>query len=160
MKKSLILVVLLLCSALFHIYAADIDELQEIMDFTLTLGDLDEIVQNQEYNQLSMDKFYLIQGSIGSIIVAERDPENFLAEIEIVNGEWVGLDEIRMYRCFVQLAGPDFAERFPIRRSQENENSIQLNQEVFVLVKVIGVAPLEDGGEALVLQGHYVRTLN
>ncbi|MFW5994867.1 MAG: hypothetical protein ACOCRN_02060 [Spirochaetia bacterium] len=108
----------------------------EIVDFSMTLEDLHTLARerssgssassngsngtssdSQARTNVNIDEFplLLIDGYIASTVVHQDSEEAFSATIELVDGEWEGLDEVHAYRARLLAEGDAFRERIPSR---------------------------------------------
>lgn len=85
------------------------EQLSRILDLSLDLKGVVELVRRPNFNPASFRKFVLVDGSIAGITVLEQNPANFTAELELVQGEWIGTEEVKLYRAYVYVQGPSFA---------------------------------------------------
>jgi hypothetical protein len=136
----------------------------EIVDFSITMEDIREHYSRGEMREDSLtDKVVIIDGAVSSIQVLDENPETFLAELVIVNGEWHGPEEVEMYSCVVRIAGEEYAERIPARRrrrGEEPENLIKTNSRILVAGKIIGTKETLLGGNTAILDSYYVRNID
>lgn len=84
-------------------------QLSRLLDLSLDLKGVVQLVQKPSFDPASFRKFVLLDGSIAGITVVERNPANFTAELELVQGEWIGTEDVKLYRAFVYAQGPSFA---------------------------------------------------
>ncbi len=151
------LVILLFCGLLF---ADEIDDFNKVVDFSVTLKTLNKTVSENKDDLLTGSEFIIITGSVATRQVIEKDKENFLGEIEIVQGEWIGVESVKMYKCIVQFSGSQYYSMIPARRSRKiNKAEIILNSNVMIAGKFIGVREV-DNLKIPVIDGYYIRTLN
>lgn len=88
-------------------------QLLRILDPVTDLKALARMVENTGFNPASFRKFILIDGSIAGITVLDPNPKTFTAELEVVQGEWVRTEDVKLYRAYVYLQGPSFASMLP-----------------------------------------------
>ncbi len=143
------------------LFPADPVGFDGVVDFSITLERVSEILMREGPDALPRDKLIVLTGAISSLQVLQSGEEGpFLAELELVGGEWVGMETVKMYTCIVRLHGDDFQNRIPVRRSRrEIVNEITLNSEVMVVGKVVGTRTLYTGDQVPVIDAFYVRTL-
>ena len=82
-----------------------------IVDFSVTLKTVSAAATGGA--ALPANRLFLLEGSIGEVVVLDDRPEAWKVRVELVAGEWIGTDEVRGYRCWVTFAGPEYAEIFP-----------------------------------------------
>ena len=159
MKKK-ILVILIVFLIIIQINSEDFDDLNKIIDIKVTLKDL---ATNQTLTNelIQSGKYVFVSGTIVSRVVINQEIEDYLAEIEIVDGEWQGFDDVFSYKSIIQLSGSDFHGRIPVRRSRrEIPGEIKLNSNVIILAKIIGYKKNDSNEEIPLLQGFYLRFFN
>jgi hypothetical protein len=141
------------------IFGQTIEDFNDVIDFSVTLGDLDKIAMNGDPDALPSN-FVIIEGAVASRIVINSNAAEFVGELQIVGGEWKGVEEVVKYECVVVLAGPEFASAIPARRSRRaNPNEIGLNTRILVVAKAIGLYEREDSSIVPVLQAYYIRKI-
>jgi len=100
-------------------------QLSRILDLSLDLKGAMRLVGKPDFNPTSFRKFLLLDGSIAGITILEKNPTNFTAELELVQGEWIGTEEVKLYRAYVYAQGPSFASLL--------SSSIKANDYVLVI---------------------------
>lgn len=149
MKKLLCSLLIIAGCSLFSVGAqeAETKELQEfssIVDFDTTLETLARAAKEGRLEEYT--DYYIIDGTVLSRAVLVAEEEEYLAQIEIGQGQWIGLDDVEMYKAVVLLSGSEFSKRVPARRSRRtNPEEITLNGRVLVAVRVLGYTETADG---------------
>ncbi len=157
MVKKLIAVLLL--SVPILIFGQTIEDFNGIVDFTLTLGDLDAAAANGDADALP-NRLVIIEGAVASRQVINSDAEEYLGELELVSGEWIDTSVVIRYQCVLQLSGPSFASAIPARRSRKaNPDEIALNTRILTVARAVGIRQLADGTFVPVLQAYYIRRI-
>jgi hypothetical protein len=90
--------------------------------------------------------------------VLDDRPERWKARVELMAGEWIGVDEVRGYRCWVTFTGPEYAAVFPAEAPDEpSPDWLPLHARALMLARILGpvVAPL--GETVMSLEGLAVR---
>ena len=152
---------LLLCIFLTGVLFADLsDEFSNLVDFSTTFGILYQQAQKSGVQQYIDGKLIIIDGSVVSRTVVNKEEQDFLAELELINGKWIGLEEVEVYKCYVQLKGPEFSSRIPARRTRNKlPNEIELNSRVIVVGRVVSFRKDRTGSVLPVIEALFVRTL-
>lgn len=161
MKRLLCAILLLVASV--ALFGADKDDFDGVVDFQATLESLARQAARQPEALVQNEAVLILDGVVSAVSVLNSEPESFRAEIDLVTGEWVGLERIVMYKAVVQVAGPDFAPRIPTRRSRGRAPGgvIERNQRVVVVGTITGVADDPQTGRTIpVLEAFYVRNLD
>jgi hypothetical protein len=158
MKKAAVLILFIL--GLSSASAQSIQDFRDVADFSVTLENLEAFALETLHGDAEADKFIILNGAVASITPIDPSEESFVAVIELVGGDWVGLERVEIYKCFLQVEGPDFFTRLP-RRAPSNPGPeiIQINQEVMVLGKVIDLLPLDQENVVPLVYAYSVRAI-
>ena len=153
-----IAVCIFLCIPCF-IFGQSLEEFNSIIDFETTMRELDSIAETGNPDALPA-KFVVVDGVVASRVVANPDPQEFVGELHLVGGEWIGVEEVVRYECIIIIAGPEFASAIPARRSRRaNPNEIALNTRILAVAKALGLYEREDGSVVPVLQAFHIRKI-
>ncbi len=160
MRRSVFLaacVVLLAGSALL-LPALSRAELDRIFDFSVTLKSLSTAADGG--SSLPEGKTILLNGTVSDVNILNKDPASFKVRIELITGEWIGLDDVKSYTCYVDFTGSDYFRLFPARPPREtNRELITLNSRVLVVGRVVGVTTTALGGKHALVDGAFIRSL-
>ena len=157
MRMICLLVILLLPGSLFAYDQSDFDR---IVDFSFTLKQLNQLPTADIPAFLAADKLLVLNGTVANVRFIDSDEENFQVELELVAGEWEGLENVRSYRCTVLFRGSRFFPVFP-RRAPKNpaQEFVSANDRILVTAKAIDKISGE-GDEAIwLLEGLHVRRI-
>lgn len=156
MKSAVwLLLIALLASPLS---AATPEEFETVVDFSTTLKSLAISVRTTELENLDTDRFLILEGTVASTTIIDPTPEQFLALLELVDGEWDGVRDIDLYRVYVIVEGPDFAARLPARMPRDpGPEIIMANSELMVVGRLAGIDEGEFGERIAVVSGSYLR---
>lgn len=139
-------------------FAAGPDDFEAVIDFDMSLPRLYQLVQDGAYDLIDSDRYMILQGSVASTTVLDPNEESYLSLLEIVGGEWIGLESISVYRIYVLLVGPKFAARVPNRIPRDpGPEVILINSSVMVVGQFIDVLDEEDGSITPVVQAIEIR---
>ena len=143
--------------------AQTVEELLSLLDFQATLEGLHEYLNpsdDDDAAQPDFQKFLLLDGTVAAISVLDSNPDSYYVVIELVKGEWEGLEEVKNYKAVVQFQGPRFVDVFP-RRVPANPPAqmIPPNSRVLVLAEAVDVIldPADDSREVFFLNGLDIR---
>ncbi len=95
--------------------AREAETFDSIVDFSITLRELAEVAAEREPGSVTEQPLVVVDGYIASVVVTDDSDGSFSADIELVDGEWFDLEDVRAYRAVVVVAGEDFRERVPRR---------------------------------------------
>jgi hypothetical protein len=159
MKFKLISVILV--SILLPVWAVWAqEEFSAVVDFNVTLKDAALAAAEGDVAAQS-EKYVIFYGTVQSRMVVTPEPEAFVGEIMLVSAEWVGYEDIRMYRCVVRFEGSEYVERIPTRPPRRpSEALIPLDTNVIITGKIIGIRTETDGTRIPVLTGQNIRILH
>jgi hypothetical protein len=159
MKRAIgaVLVLMIWTPIAFAIDAGDFDE---VVDFSVTVKTLSQLDEATATAYGLMDRFLLLNGTVTNILVLDANEESYLVQVELVSGEWIGLDEVRSYSCWVLFSGPHFAGVFPARAPRNPPPGvIGANQTVLIVAVPLQTVEIAEGETAWVLEGIYARPL-
>jgi hypothetical protein len=160
MKRTALLAVALVLGCLTTLPAQNTSRFDGVVDFSLNVAQIDQLVSNQQGNSINPDKFLILNGAMASIEIIRPGEQDFLAVGELVSGNWEGLEKVNLYRVYVIFSGPDFFKRLPARTpTPVPPGTIQANDQLLVVGKMAGIDDGLDGRKAAYINAVYVRTL-
>ncbi|MFP4302201.1 MAG: hypothetical protein ACLFPW_03985 [Spirochaetaceae bacterium] len=140
--------------------AAEPEDFYNVVAYDATLKSLTITIEEEGPDALDTERIHLLDGLVSEVTIIDPNPESFLAELILVNGEWQGLEEVEMYQAYVYLEGPEFAERVPERLPREpTEEMILPNQRLLVAAQIVDVYYDEQDRGFPVAMGFHVRKL-
>ena len=129
-----------------------VEEFERVINFNAGLATIAKLVNEQAYDQIDIERFFILEGAVASTQIFDPNPETFQAVIELVASEWIGLEEIEVYHVYVLVEGPEYADRVFERLPRDpGPEVIRTNQELVVVGPFIGVSPHEQAGEVAVI---------
>ncbi|MFW5745414.1 MAG: hypothetical protein ACOCW3_03205 [Spirochaetota bacterium] len=134
------------------------DEFERIINFDDSIQSLATLVRTGAYDQIDVDRYYVLDGSVASTQVFDADRESFQAVIELVSSRWIGLERIEAYHVYVLVEGPEYADRIPERMPRDpGPEIIETNQRLLVIGPFIGTAMLDESTEVAVIEAVALR---
>lgn len=131
---------------------AAIPRFEELVAFDLTLERLAAQVEAGDAGAIPKDRYLMIDGLVSSRQLVNEAEEEYLGIIEISSGDWVGGEELEVYRCYVQLRGPEFVGSVPKPRSREKaDNEIPLHAKILLIGRYLGYGEDQQGNRFPVL---------
>jgi len=94
-------------------------EFDRIVDFEKTLKELSIEAAERPVGKVPPGKYLILEGLVSERWVIDPEPQTFIGEIELVGGEWIGVEAVEMWNCIVQFTGPEFASRIPAGRTKD-----------------------------------------
>lgn len=160
MKKLTFPLVMVLLLVSVVLPAVEPEEFYNVVAYDETLKSLTLTIAEEGPEALDTERIHLLDGLVSEVTIIDPNPESFLAELILVNGEWQGMEEVEMYQAYVYLEGPAFAERVPERTPREpSEDMILPNQRLLVAARIVDVYYDEQERGFPVAMGIQVRKL-
>lgn len=164
MKKRIILAfAVILLSILIQpsIFSFDQDDFDRIVDFSVTIKTLNQITGADTPSFLNEQKLLLLNGTVTNISFINSKKENFKVQVELVAGEWMGLEEVKSYHCLVLFEGQQYFSLFPKRIPRKPSSTIiTANDNIIVVAKALKPITTEGDEGKWLLQGFYVRVIH
>ncbi len=120
-----------------------------VVDFSVTLKTVAAAAEGN--TRLPANKLFLLDGTVSDITVLGKEPESFKVRIRLLSGEWIGLEDVKGYSCFVTFTGAEYSGMFP--------SKVPANSRIIVLARVVGVTTTTLGEKLMSLDGLAVRVL-
>ena len=159
MKRALGVVVLLTILIPFA-FSIDSGDFDAVADFSITIKTLNQLDEATARAYGLMDRFLVLDGTVTNVMVLDASAENYLVQLELVSGEWIGLEEVRSYSCYVLFSGPRFAEVFPARVPRNPPPGVvKANDPILIVAVPLQTVEISSGETAWVLEGIHVRSL-
>ena len=128
-----------------------------IVDFSVTLKTVSAAATGGA--ALPANRLFLLEGSIGEVVVLDDRPGAWKVRVELVAGEWIGTDEVRGYRCWVTFTGAEYAEIFPGEPLKEpSPGYLPTHARVLVLARAPAPVVTPLGERFMELEGIAVRS--
>ena len=139
------------------LYGLEQDDFDRIVDFTITIKTLNQL---QTAESLKADKFLILDGTVSNITIVQSDKDSFQVLVELVSGEWIGLEDVRSYHCTVLFEGSEFHAVFPSRPPRNPTASvITTNDRILVAARTLSTEINKNGELSCLLKGIHVRRL-
>jgi hypothetical protein len=141
------------------IFGQNIEDFNNIVDFDFSIREISAAAAAGDVENLP-ERLVIIDGSVASRLVIDGNAETYVAQIELVGGEWLGVEEVVTYRCYLLLQGPRFANSVPARRTRtQHPDEIVLNSRILVVARLLGLFDLENGTTVPVLDALLIRKM-
>ena len=129
-----------------------------VVDFSVTLKTLAAVADGTA--PLPGGKMLVLSGTVSDVNIISKDQASFRVRIEVITGEWIGLEDVKAYACYVDFSGPEFFKVFPARApSQANPDVIALNSRVMLVGRAVSITTTPLGEKRVLVQGAYIRTI-
>jgi len=145
---------LLAASAAFGATQADFDR---IVNFDTTLKSL----ANDAADGAALpSRIVVLDGTVSDVNIVDKNEGTFKVRIQIISGEWIGLDEVKSYTCYVDFSGSEYSRVFPARPpAAAKPGIVTLNSRVLVVGRPVRVVESPQGDRSVLVEGLHVRTL-
>ncbi|MFQ3548069.1 MAG: hypothetical protein SNJ56_06995 [Termitinemataceae bacterium] len=131
--KWLNLLLFVVCSSGLGLYAqagtSFVSSRTYTVDFSITMKDLYEAAKSEDDRAIPTNRALLLDGDIGSILVHEDTDSGFSAEVEFLNGVWIGEETVLAYRVYLVFEGSQFRPYF----SAKSPKRLRIGQTLLVL---------------------------
>ncbi|MCL2295381.1 MAG: hypothetical protein FWC36_11065 [Spirochaetes bacterium] len=148
-------IILFICcsSALFAGSAPGFDN---YVNFGISMRELTAHVQSGDLGPVR-NRYLILNGSFVSFTVIDNTPATYTVEIELIDGEWVGVSDVLIFRAIIVFSGREFQAMFPERRrGAPGPMEIALNSGLIVVARLKETR--EHRGEVIpVLYGYHLR---
>jgi hypothetical protein len=133
-------------------------DLDRVIDFSVTLKGLSTAADSGA--PIPKGKTVLLTGTVSDVNIISKEQAGFKVRIELITGEWIGLDEVKSYYCYVEFAGAEYFKMFPARPPRTaNRDLVALNSRVLVAGRIVEVAATPLGARRVLVDGAYIRTI-
>ncbi len=136
MKKAILLTAIVINIMVVSLFSETVD-LNSFINLDISLKELSRSEPEFLDSIISSDKYIIVEGTISSITEIERSENNLILDIHIINGEWIGLEKVEVYKCIINVSGLFWEKRFPKRRPRElTDELVLVNDQIMVIGKV------------------------
>jgi len=133
-------------------------ELERFIDLSVTLKTLATAVESG--TPIPAGRTVLLSGTVSDVNILDKDPAGFKVRIELIAGEWIGLDDVKSYSCYVDFSGAEYFTVFPARPPRDaSRDLVTLNSRVLVVGRVVDVGATPLGAKRVVVDGAYIRAI-
>ena len=144
----------------YRLESADIDDFAGIVDFAVSLKQLSENLQMDASSKIDPEKFVILHGSVSSISFLNTKKPTYEVQLELVSGEWIGLEEVKSYRCRIVFRGPEYYALIPRRVPRNSTEKVVVeNTRVIVVGKLREIVVTDFEGSMWLLDGYFIRTM-
>jgi hypothetical protein len=158
MHRSLALACVLFLLGLAPLTALSRADFDRVVDFSLTLKNLAAVADGRE--PLPGGRLLLLSGTVSDVNIVSKDEANFKVRIELIAGEWIGLDDVKSYACYVDFTGPEYFKVFPARAPRTTTpGTVTLNARVVVIGSAVEVTRTPLGEKRVLVQGVHIRVI-
>jgi len=133
-------------------------DLERVIDFSVTLKTLATAADSG--SPIPVGRTVLLSGTVSDVNILNKDQAGFKVRIELITGEWIGLEDVKSYSCYVEFAGSEYFKVFPARPPREaNRDLVTLNSRVLVVGRVVDVGATPLGARRVLVDGAYIRSI-
>ena len=133
-------------------------DFDRVVDFSVTLKTLAAVADGRA--PLPTGRMLLLSGTVSDVTILNRDEQGFKVRIELITGEWIGLEDVKAYACYVEFSGPEFFKVFPARPPRTTApDVITLNSRVVVVCSPLDIVTTPQGEKRVRAAGAYIRSI-
>lgn len=133
-------------------------DLDKVMDFSVTLKTVAAAAAGEVV--LPPNKLFALNGTVSEITFVDKAQASFHARITLISGEWLGVEDVKMFSCYVDFSGPEFFTVFPARAPKDTTNVVLADTRVLIIARAVEVTTSPTGENLVVLEGQYLRVLH
>jgi hypothetical protein len=136
--------------------AQSVRDIENIMDLSTTIKSLAQRIEREEYEAPA--RFVILNGSLEGVF--ETDEAASTVVVEMVTGEWIGLEDVKSYHCLVRFEGQEYLAAFPAAPPRDPGPEVfARSARMLVVAKPVAVVELGDGRLLWLLDGVYLRRI-
>lgn len=151
-----VLAILLAVFAPAVLSSQSLKSLETVVELSTTIKSLAEQIQREEYE--APPKFVILNGSLEGVF--ETDEASATVVIEMVTGEWIGLEDVKSYHCLIRFEGVEYLAAFPASPPRNPGAEVYAKSARMLVVALpVAVVELADGRLLWLLDGVYLRRL-
>ena len=133
-------------------------DFDRVVDFSVTLKTLAAVADGRA--PLPSGRMLVLSGTVSDVNILNKDEQGFKVRIELMTGEWIGLEDVKAYACYVEFSGPAFFKVFPARAPRTaTPDVITLNSRVMVVCSALDIVDTPKGEKHVRAAGAYIRTI-
>src|SRR5208283_1484324 len=133
-------------------------DLDRVIDFSVTLKSLATAADSG--SPIPVGRIVMLSGTVSDVNFINKGPAGFKVRIELITGEWIGLEDVKSYSCYVEFTGAEYFKVFPARPPREaNRDLVTLNSRVLVVGRVVDVGATPLGDKRVIVDGAYIRSI-
>jgi hypothetical protein len=120
-----------------------------VVDFSVTMKTVAAAAEGSV--RLPPTKLFLLDGAVSDVTVLDKVQATFKVRIRLLSGEWIGLEDVKGYSCYVSFSGPEYSAMFPAK--------VSANSRILVLARAVAVTESPNGEKLMSLDGLALRVL-
>jgi hypothetical protein len=133
-------------------------DFDRVVDFGVTLKSLAAAAEGTA--PLPTGRMVVLSGTVSDVTIIDKEQPTFKVRIELITGEWIGLEDVKAYACYVEFSGPEFFKVFPARAPRNaTPGVITGNSRVLVVGRVVNITTSPLGAKRVLLDGAYIRSI-
>ena len=138
--------------------AATRADFDRVVDFSVTLKELAAAADGKA--ALPTGRMIILSGTVSNVTIENKDQPTFKVRIELITGEWIGLDDVKAYACYIEFTGPEFFSVFPARApAQAVPGIVVQNSRVLIAGRALSIVTTPLGEKRVLMDGAYIRVI-
>jgi hypothetical protein len=152
---ALALFLLLGATALPALSSGDFDR---VVDFGVTLKSLAAAADGTA--PLPAGRLIVLSGTVSDVTILDKEKATFKVRIELITGEWIGLEDVKAYACYVDFSGPEYFKVFPSPAPRKAVPGVVVNNSrVLVVGRVMDITTTPLGARRVLVDGAHIRNV-
>lgn len=133
-------------------------DFDRVVDYSVTLKTIAAAASGAA--TLPQNKYFVLDGTVAELTILDKEQASFSVRVQLLSGEWIGMEEVKSYGCYVTFSGPEFFNVFPARAPKNPDSTtVLVNSRVLVVARPLEMTTTPQGEKLLSLEGLYVRVL-
>lgn len=122
-------------------------DFRAVYEFETSLSEIIDRIDDPTFtDRLFNEVVVVFDAVVSDVIVFSPDPADYYAEVEVVTGQWIGLEDVRLDRAIVFIADPALAGRVAERAPRDPDPDLILrNSKILVAGRLYQVFEDTDG---------------
>ena len=131
-------------------------DFDQTVDFSVTLKNIANAASGGERLP---SKAFIFDATVSEITVLDPEQATFKVRVQLISGEWVGLEDVKSYSCYVTFSGPQYFSLFPAKPPRDATDIVTLNAHLLVAARAGDVTTSPTGEKLMNLDGFGLRVI-
>jgi hypothetical protein len=156
MRRSVPVIAAVLLLAAASAQAITRADLERIIDPAVTLKSLSAVASGSA--PLPTGRLALLTGTVSDVSIIDKEKAGFRVRVELITGEWLGLEDVKSYACYVEFSGPEYFAVFPAKPPRAaTPGIVTQNTRLVVIGRPVAVVDTPLGAKHVLVEGLFVR---
>jgi hypothetical protein len=119
--------------------AIESDEFFSVVDFEASIESIAEMVSDGRAREIDTERFFVLEGAVGSVQVFNPDPAAYQAVIELVSASWEELASIDVSRVLILVDSAELGEMIAESPRNAAPEQIETNETIIAVGSFVGL---------------------